>query len=104
MMDGHPVRTYSYGVYKFHEDIDIEDRMASQHLEEQTDPDYMGVILFEAPDRLFTYRAAVKSLSGDEVEELIEKITYYREAPAMLTFFSNFNFKFMCMVASANIG
>jgi hypothetical protein len=56
-MDGHPVLIYSYSVYKFQEDIDIEDRMGSQHLEGQTYPNYMGAILFEAPERLFTYQA-----------------------------------------------
>lgn len=82
-MDGHPVLTYSYSIYKFHENSHIEEKEAELHLENQNDPDYMGVILFEAPDRLFTYQSGVQSLSGEEVEELIEKITHYRDTPAM---------------------
>lgn len=41
----------------------------------------MGVILFEAPDRLFTYKAGQQELSSNEVEEVIEQITHYRDTP-----------------------
>jgi uncharacterized protein YlzI (FlbEa/FlbD family) len=44
----------------------------------------MGVILFEAPDRLFTYQVGQQQLSSNEVEEVIEKITKYRDTPAMM--------------------
>jgi len=44
----------------------------------------MGYITFDAPDRVFTYTDdGHKPLTRDEVEEVIEKITYYRETPKL---------------------
>jgi|SRR5215217_9619525 len=84
-MDGHPVLTYSYSIYK-NEGMavgDLSKKENNVHLEQQDDPNYLGVIVFEAPDRLFTYQAGNQALSGDEVEELIEQITHYRNTTAM---------------------
>jgi hypothetical protein len=84
-MDGHPVLTYSYSIYK-NEGLaagDLSKKENNVHLVQQGDPNYLGVILFEAPDRLFTYQAGNQALSGDEVEELIEQITHYRNTAAM---------------------
>jgi hypothetical protein len=85
-MDGHPVLTYSYSIYKNEGAIsgnDLNEKESNLHLKKQDDPNYMGVILFEAPDRLFTYEAGQQALSSDAVEEVIEQITHYRDTPAM---------------------
>jgi hypothetical protein len=82
-MDGHPVLTYSYSIYRFVENDDLQVKQARLHLEDKCDTDYLGVILFEAPGRSFTYHAGSQSLSGHQVEDLIEKITHYRDNPAM---------------------
>jgi hypothetical protein len=85
-MDGHPILTYSYSIYKNNgvsPDSYLSEKESNLHLGNQNDPDYMGVILFEEPDRLFTYQAGQQKLSSDEVEEVIEQITHYRDTPAM---------------------
>lgn len=85
-MDGHPVLTYSYSNYRndgLWTGDNLSEKENNVHLEKQYDPNYLGVILFEAPDRLFTYKAGNQALFGDEVEELIEQITHYRDTPVM---------------------
>ncbi len=83
-MDGHPVLTYSYRLYnnKSLSADDIGEKESKLHLENDSDPNFMGVILFEAPDRLFTYEPGHQQLSRDQLEELIEQITHYRDSPA----------------------
>jgi hypothetical protein len=86
-VDGHPVLTYTYSVYKnskkHSELVNIESNL---HLTKNTNPDYMGYITFEQPGRLFTYTAdGQQDLSSDEVREIIEMITHYRDTPAMWT-------------------
>jgi hypothetical protein len=85
-VNGHPVLTYSYTIYKNERGCsggEISNKESHLHLENQNDPNYMGVIIFEAPDRLFTYQAGQQALSSNEVEEIIEQITHYRDTPAM---------------------
>ena len=82
-MDGHPLLTYSYSIYKNEGAFsgnDLSEKESSLHLVKKEDANYMGVILFEAPDRLFTYEAGQQALSSDEV---IEQITHYRDTPSM---------------------
>ena len=59
-MDGHPVLTYTYSLYRDQNgDPHQADRKQSAlHLEKKDDPDYMGEITFEEPDRLFSYTAS----------------------------------------------
>ena len=86
-MDGHPVLTYSYAIYKDepgdddHHTIDTAALLAPDR---KSNPNYMGVLTFEQPGRLFSYAAdGPQELSGDEVQEVIEQITHYRENPAL---------------------
>ncbi|QQL51243.1 hypothetical protein [Mucilaginibacter ginkgonis] len=85
--DGHPVLTYSYSIFEKTDDLygdNIFDKESRLHLKDNDDPNYRGVILFEQPGKLFTYEPALhKSLDSDEVEELIEHITEYRDHAAM---------------------
>jgi UDP-galactopyranose mutase len=84
-VDGHPVLTYSYSIYKNVKNVPVavNEKENTLHLEEHNDPNYMGVIIFEEPDKVFTYEAGVLQLSSNEVEEIIEKITHYRDTPSM---------------------
>jgi hypothetical protein len=84
-VDGHPVLTYTYSVYRDQQNGDREqlvDKETNLHLAKNEDPDYMGYITFEQPGRLFTYTADGSSeLTSDEVEEIIEQISEYRDTP-----------------------
>ena len=85
-MNGHPVLTYSYSIYKNvnkYDPVAMHEKEDNLHLEDRNDPNFMGVIIFESPDRLFTYEAGQMPLSSEEVEEIIEKITQYRNTPSM---------------------
>ena len=85
--DGHAVLTYTYSVYRDQKNGDTNqffEKEANLHLEKNNDPDYMGYITFEQPGRLFTYTAdGATELSSDEVEEIIEQISEYRDTPTM---------------------
>jgi hypothetical protein len=88
-VDGHPVLTYTYSIYRAKNGQDttsFEQKQSSLHLENKDDPDYMGYITFEEPGRLFTYTAdGQQELSSDEVQETIELISEYRDSPRMWT-------------------
>lgn len=81
-LNGHVIITYSYSLYKSSRlDITKENNL---HLEKNDDPDFMGTIIFEEPERLFKYESGShNSLTSDEIEEAIEKITYYRNTPSL---------------------
>ncbi|WGQ10588.1 hypothetical protein QG516_02825 [Pedobacter gandavensis] len=86
-MDGHPVLTYSYILYKvLHgaEKKPTENIDALLTPEKRKDPDYLGTIFFDQPDMLYTYASdGVNKLSRDQVEEIIDKITHYRSNPTL---------------------
>jgi hypothetical protein len=86
-VDGHPVLTYTYSVYKNEKTytnaslVNIEKEL---HLTKHTNPDYMGYITFEQPGKLFTYTADGKQdLESEEVQEIIEMISHYRDNPQL---------------------
>lgn len=83
-VDGHPVLTYSYAIFKRQEGqffIDTDSLLAP---DKKSDPNYLGRLIFDFPGKLFTYEAAEnRGLSDDEVTELIEQLSHYRENPAM---------------------
>lgn len=86
-MDGHPVLTYTYSIYRDKHPANqeqIDSKANELLLEKKHDPDYMGTITFELPGKLFDYEPAEEQeLTSDEVEEAIEQITHYRETPGM---------------------
>ncbi|QJD97100.1 hypothetical protein HH214_15100 [Mucilaginibacter robiniae] len=82
-LDGHAVITYTYSVFRdsgqYNTDQE-EGKESTLHLDKHTDPNYMGYITFEKPNQLFTYTAdGSEELSSNQVEEVIEQITYYRD-------------------------
>jgi hypothetical protein len=83
-MDGHPVLTYSYAIYK---DLDQggnhftnTDRLLTP--DKTKHPDYLGTLTFEQPGRIFSYEAdGREALPEGAIEQVIEQITHYRENP-----------------------
>lgn len=86
-IDGHPVLTYTYSIYRdkhLTNSEQINSKASELLLEKKHDPDYMGTITFELPGRLFNYECGEgQELTSSEVEEAIEQITHYRETPGM---------------------
>ena len=85
-MNGHPVLTYTYSIFRrersvFGEMADPENLLQP---EKKNNPNYLGYITFEQPGKLFTYTAdGNESLSNNDIEEIIEKISHYRDSPQM---------------------
>ena len=84
-MDGHPMLTYSYVIYRDEDSnnhlgaVDTAQLLAPDRIH---NPNYMGTLSFVQPGKMFSYAAdGPQELSGDEVTEVIEQITHYRENP-----------------------
>ncbi|MCQ6958142.1 hypothetical protein [Mucilaginibacter aquariorum] len=85
-VDGHPVLTYTYNIYRKNSFDDSEEQRQESELllERKTDPNYLGYITFEDPGRMFTYTADGQGeLTQGEIEEIIENISHYRDHPGM---------------------
>jgi hypothetical protein len=83
-MDGHPVLTYSYVLYRFtpgQKKLKADlDRMLSP--DKIKNPDYLGTIYFDQPYKAFTYTSdGINKLSDDQVEILIKMVSNYRQNP-----------------------
>ena len=85
--DGHAVITYTYSIYKDTSGGNpaLEKTKESElHLKKHTDPNYLGFITFEDPGKLFTYTPdGYEHLDSDQVEQIIEQISHYRDNPSM---------------------
>ncbi|MDB5158122.1 MAG: hypothetical protein JWR50_2829 [Mucilaginibacter sp.] len=80
-MDGHPILTNLYSIYK---DGDSTESSPQDDQQKQGDPNYMGYITFEMPGRVFNYIAdGQQDLSREEMEEAVEQISNYRNNPAL---------------------
>jgi hypothetical protein len=84
-LDGHPVLTYSYTLYKSRPGHSVPNPVKTDQLlepDKRKNPDYLGTISFDLPYKAFSYISdGMNELSGDEVQEIIEKITRYRKNP-----------------------
>lgn len=84
MMDGHPVLTYKYYLFKdveAHEDVSEVIRLMN-HQMTVDNANYYGYITFDKPGQMFTYTSNHQhELQTEEVEQVIEQITYYRNHP-----------------------
>jgi hypothetical protein len=70
-LDGHPVLSLDYKVYR------DDDKSKSK-----SDDDYLGLVTFEVPGRVFNYTPnGDRRLSQEEVEEVIEYLSYIRDNP-----------------------
>jgi hypothetical protein len=84
-MDGHPVLTYSYAIFKDPQaggDHHFTNTDALLLPNKKTDPNYLGTLTFEQPGRRFSYEAdGPGQLRAGVIQEVIEQITHYRENP-----------------------
>src|SRR3569833_1352636 len=81
-MDGHPILTYDYHIYiDKYEGSGRHTRKAGDEslADRMNDSEYMGYITFEEPGKMFTYQGGPTALDSDEVQEVIEIITNYRD-------------------------
>ena len=81
-MDSHPVFTYNYTLYKVlpatasDEKVEIDVLLIA---DKRKHPNYLGTIFFDRPNKGFNYASDdIVGLSGDQVQEIIERITLYR--------------------------
>jgi hypothetical protein len=83
-LDGHAVLTHTYSIYRDSgKGGQIQSKEKALHLDHNTDPDYLGVITFEEPGKLFSYtHNDGRILTHDEIEEIIEHLTHIRDNPA----------------------
>jgi len=80
--NGHPVLTYTYSIF-YWKLLGIEDTDLTQQ-NKANNPDYCGTVSYKQPGNLFTYTEDGKRhLSAMELEEVIEKISLYRNTPRM---------------------
>ncbi|MBK0380794.1 hypothetical protein [Mucilaginibacter segetis] len=86
-VDGHPVLTYTYNIYRdfgFENADTVNYKKEELLLDKKHSPNYLGYITFEDPGKLFTYTAdGTEELSADDVQEIIENITHYRDHPGL---------------------
>ncbi|RFZ82120.1 hypothetical protein DYU05_15985 [Mucilaginibacter terrenus] len=86
-LDGHAVLTYTYNIYRdygFEDAAMIQLKEKELMLDKKKNPNYMGYITFEDPGKLFTYTAdGSEELDSEEVQEIIENISHYRDHPGM---------------------
>jgi hypothetical protein len=86
-LDGHTVLTYTYNIYRdygFEDPVTLKLKEKELLLEKKKSPNYMGFITFEEPGKLFTYTAdGNHELSTDNVQEIIENISHYRDHPGL---------------------
>jgi hypothetical protein len=83
-MDGHPILTHSYSIYKDGSANSRENILSKDEQKKQSHPNYLGSIEFEIPGRVFNYVAdGQQSLSREEVEQAVEEISHYRDNPNM---------------------
>lgn len=85
-IDGHPVLTYSYAIYKVpdHNDQNFTDIDRLLTTDKNNHPYYMGTLKFEQPGKLFSYEAdGRQELPNGAIQEIIEQLTHYRENPAL---------------------
>jgi hypothetical protein len=86
-LDGHTILTYTYSIFLDKKDGDIRQAIGKEnalHLSKHTDPDYYGYITFEKPGKLFSYTPDGKQkLTRNELEEIIERLTYIRDHPSL---------------------
>ncbi|GAB2704773.1 hypothetical protein GCM10027037_32890 [Mucilaginibacter koreensis] len=86
MMDSHPILTYKYYLFRDVEaiaEITEAERLMNQQLTAENG-NYFGYIIFDKPGQIFTYTSNEKhELLTEEVEQIIEQLTYYRDHPEL---------------------
>lgn len=81
-VDGHPVLTYSYTLYRTepgHSEVELSSTDQLLAPEKVKHKDYFGTVYFEQPYKAFSYIADGRNeLDAEDVEQVIDLITEYR--------------------------
>lgn len=82
---GHAAVTHTYHIYRqsgLPANREDDDHDYKRGLNPTDDPDYLGHLVFEIPDKLFNYfPEGLHPLEGGEVTELVEHLSHYRDNP-----------------------
>ncbi len=85
-MDSHPILTFKYYLFR---DVEAEGivseavKLRNQQLT-TNNSNYFGYLTFDQPGKMFTYTSNEKhELSSEEVEQIIEQVSYYRDHPEL---------------------
>jgi hypothetical protein len=85
-MDGHPIITYSYSIFKrVKSALNIKPAAAEirRLFKKNGNPDYLGHINCEVPGTVFNYITdGEDTLTRREIEQVIDEINRYRDSPA----------------------
>ena len=81
-VDGHPVLTYSYTLYRAepgHSEVEMSSADQLMAPDKIKLKDYLGTIYFDQPYKSFSYTAdGVNQMDVEDVEQVIGMITEYR--------------------------
>ena len=86
-VDGHPVLTYSYTLYEVpsgspHPGSAYADALLTP--DKRKNRNYFGTLVFDQTNGIYEYVCdGINELSGDQVQEIIQRITHYRENPTL---------------------
>ena len=86
-LDGHTIITRTYSIFKNrgrNQPLPVRRKESILHLGKIDDPDYLGYITFELPDKLFNYTSNGRDrLDSGEVEQIIEFLSDVRTNPGL---------------------
>jgi hypothetical protein len=84
-LNGHTIITRTYDIFKHLPDAEkVQQHESILKVDNSTDPNYMGRLIFDIPGKLYNYEADGNiDLTADEVEELIEHLNHYRDNPSI---------------------
>ena len=84
-VDGHPVITRTYSIYKggkLNTEEEIFKIESELHLKNKHHPDYIGEFIIERPGRIYNFIAdGHYELKPNEVRELVEQLNDHRDNP-----------------------
>jgi hypothetical protein len=84
--NGHPVISYTYSLFIDQAKGNPQQALKKEstlHLDKIKDPNYLGFIAFEKPANVFSYTGGERSLTGTEIEEVIEHLNLIRDNPTL---------------------
>ena len=86
-LNGHLAITHTYHIYRQSGLVPNREQFGHEEklgLDKNEDPDYLGHLVFEIPDKLFNYFPSGKRhLQSGDVSELVEQLRHYRDNPGL---------------------
>lgn len=86
-LNGHTIITKGYAIFKdsgVNTEELLQAKQSEELLEPIDDPDYLGRLQFDLPDKLFSYASGKENgLDAEEVNELIEMLSGIRNDPRL---------------------